>query len=290
MSFLLFFFIILGRRWGSKDRNSIPVLVIHGAFDTSSTFDRLIPLLPQQNFYYLSIDLPGHGHSSHFPRGTTYLITDYVLVIRRIFNYFSWQQIQIIGHSFGAFIAGFFAAFYPDNVSKLVILDAVCPKVVETENTISILRSIEKVVLKNNNASELPQYTYEEALIRLKKRRSTLLTDEAAKTVLLRSLVKTGEFFSFSIDRQFIGATYPILTYAQICEIYSNVKCNVLIICAEDSKPYTRKEHTDVLEILKISCKTFQFLYVPGNHDMHVNNPEVVAPHITKFFYRQSNL
>jgi pimeloyl-ACP methyl ester carboxylesterase len=222
------------------------------------------------------------------------MITDYVLVVTRIFNYFSWQQAHIISHSFGAFVAGFFAAFYPDNVSKLVMLDAVCPRQVGTDDvTISMLRSIEKVILKNDKlkASEVPHYTYKEALSRLKTKRNTVLTDEAAKTVLSRSLIKRGEKYTFAIDRQFIGGTHPILTYAQMCVIYSNVKCNMLIIIAEDSKPVLNKAHIiDVLEILKFSCKTFQFTYVPGNHDVHLNNPEVVSPYITKFFYPQSNL
>jgi len=59
---------ITAKVWGSLNENSIRTIAMHGYMDNAGTFDRLIPLLPDQ-FYVVAIDLPGHGFSSHVPYG-----------------------------------------------------------------------------------------------------------------------------------------------------------------------------------------------------------------------------
>lgn len=55
---------VSGKWYGSRDEQ--PMLALHGWLDNCGTFDRLIPLLPTK-IPVFSIDLPGHGRSSHFP-------------------------------------------------------------------------------------------------------------------------------------------------------------------------------------------------------------------------------
>jgi pimeloyl-ACP methyl ester carboxylesterase len=59
---------IAAKVWGSLNENSIRTIAMHGYMDNAGTWDRLIPLLPDQ-FYIVAIDLPGHGFSSHVPYG-----------------------------------------------------------------------------------------------------------------------------------------------------------------------------------------------------------------------------
>lgn len=48
------------------------------------------------------IDLPGHGFSSHLPKGQEYfLFWDGVHFLRRIVKHFGWKEVTIIGHSLG---------------------------------------------------------------------------------------------------------------------------------------------------------------------------------------------
>lgn len=90
---------IAGKWYG--DRHRQPVLAFHGWQDNAGTFDRLIPLLPK-TIPVLSIDLPGHGRSSHFPPGIQYhVFWDYIPVVRRIVKYFGWEKVKLMGHSLG---------------------------------------------------------------------------------------------------------------------------------------------------------------------------------------------
>ncbi|EFN69658.1 Probable serine hydrolase [Camponotus floridanus] len=72
---------ISGKWWGPKDQQ--PIVAIHGWQDNSGSFDNLVQLLPS-NIAMLSIDLPGHGFSSHLPYGQFYYVFwDGVITLRK---------------------------------------------------------------------------------------------------------------------------------------------------------------------------------------------------------------
>ncbi|KAF6210204.1 hypothetical protein GE061_013307 [Apolygus lucorum] len=57
---------IAGVQWGEE--TGLPVVCVHGIQDNAGTFERLIPLLPKR-FFWIAMDLPGHGKSSPFESG-----------------------------------------------------------------------------------------------------------------------------------------------------------------------------------------------------------------------------
>lgn len=81
---------ISGKWWGPRDQQ--PIVAIHGWQDNSGSFDNLAQLLPS-NIAMLSIDLPGHGFSSHLPYGQFYYVFwDGVIALRRIIKYYKWNK------------------------------------------------------------------------------------------------------------------------------------------------------------------------------------------------------
>lgn len=56
--------------WGSPTNPA--VLLCHGKLDACSGFRPLVSLLPDC-FYYVSVDLPGNGRSTHLPKGLRYV-------------------------------------------------------------------------------------------------------------------------------------------------------------------------------------------------------------------------
>lgn len=282
---------VAGKAWGTP-HNSHPVLAIHGGFDNAATFDRLIPLLPK-TFYYVAIDLPGHGLSSHIPPGLPYYFVDFLTSVLRIIQYFNWKQVILMGHSYGGFVSAFFAAMYPELITKLIMLDIITPKMTAPQWTVYTLRFINKKLIESEKFDPLsvPEYSYETIFSKLKKGRATELSDEGAQALLTRFAIKRGDKYSFAFDQRLKSALHPIVTIPHLLEIYSKIQCPLLIVFAEDSKPASEVDYVQqVLHILKCNLKEFKFVLVKGNHDVHLNNPDVVFPHVCKFLATKCNL
>jgi pimeloyl-ACP methyl ester carboxylesterase len=90
-----------------------------------ATFDSLIPLiLPslQEEYFFLAIDLPGHGFSSHFPPGMIYQVPDILVLISRIIKHYNWSNINYMGHSLGAILGFIFTGTNPGVIERYVSL------------------------------------------------------------------------------------------------------------------------------------------------------------------------
>ena len=70
-----------------------PIVALHGRQDNAGSFDRLIPLLPR-NVTVLCLDMPGHGFSSHLPKGQSYYVYwDGITLLRRLSNHYKWNKV-----------------------------------------------------------------------------------------------------------------------------------------------------------------------------------------------------
>ncbi|EGW10667.1 Serine hydrolase-like protein [Cricetulus griseus] len=107
--------------WGSQ--KNPPVLCLHAWLENANSFDRLIPLLPQ-DFHYVAMDFGGHGLSSHYSPGLPYYHHNFVSEVRRVAAAFKWTRFSLLGHSFGGTVGGMFACIFPEMVDQLILLDS----------------------------------------------------------------------------------------------------------------------------------------------------------------------
>uniref|UniRef100_A0A8D8XB62 Probable serine hydrolase n=1 Tax=Cacopsylla melanoneura TaxID=428564 RepID=A0A8D8XB62_9HEMI len=126
---------IRGKLWGSKlSKDKEPIIAMHGWLDNAGTFDHLLPYVTDK-VSVLCLDLPGHGLSSHYPRGLRYdSLFDNVVLLRRIMNHFGWKRISLMGHSMGCNISFIFTALYPKDVNYIIALDSIAPLGFETDS------------------------------------------------------------------------------------------------------------------------------------------------------------
>jgi pimeloyl-ACP methyl ester carboxylesterase len=200
---------------------------VHGIQDNAGTFDLLVPLLPS-TFYYVCIDLPGHGYSSHFPEGLPLDFMDYVLVLVRVLNHLQWESCYYIGHSFGGELGLYLCSLWPERVKKLVLLDAIGSVCTKTEKFLSHNKHmLDNVLSIEEQSKKTPSYTYNEALYRLMTNRKSLLTEEAAKIMIKRSLVKSSNGgFRFAADQRLKKGIRALLNEEQqlsVCTYMTNV-------------------------------------------------------------------
>lgn len=282
---------ILVKTWGNE--NDPHILCFHGILDNAGSFNRLIPLL-DSHYYYICVDLPGHGRSSHFPENLPLYNIDNIIVYMLVAKYFKKEKYLIIGHSYGGLLAFFFAQVYPELVEKLVMLDTIMMFPLPAKSFKSYIREVYESYLVMDaklKKNKQPEYTYEEALYRLQYKRSYgEVTKEAAEALLERSIKKldNGKYV-FTFDQRLKNVALPLndIRYKLETLKFNPVSCPILMVLARDSA-IQQVILKKVLAALKKS-KTIKIVLVNGDHDVHNTNPERVAPHIRAFLQFKMN-
>jgi len=103
-------------------RNKPPILLIHGLGEQASkTWLNVIPEL-EKNYHVFAIDLPGFGLSkgAYFE----YSPKEYSKIIDWFISTYIQKRTILIGHSLGGAVSLYFAASYPEQLNRLVLIDA----------------------------------------------------------------------------------------------------------------------------------------------------------------------
>lgn len=101
-----------------------PVVLLHGFPQTWFTWRRVIPLLAEK-YTVIAPDLRGVGDSSK-PQGG-YDKRTAADDIHQLVRALGYERIRLVGHDIGGWVAYPYAAMYPQEVEKLVILQALAP-------------------------------------------------------------------------------------------------------------------------------------------------------------------
>lgn len=275
--------LISAKTWGHQ--MATQVLCLHGMQDNCGTFDRLIPLL-RQEFYYVCIDIPGHGHSSHFYPGYRITLENYVLAVKRVIDYLEWTKFKCIGHSMGGMIASLFVSLYPNHIERLVMIDCAGPKSIHPQDTVQFMRQMCNDLLtiesKCKNRSP-PSYTYEEALNIILTKRPSQLTRQSAEVLIKRSLkTNPNGQYSFSTDQRLKVDYNQMFSPMQQMAVIESIKCPVLYLRATEN-PLQKNIGPKLVRKMYKSNPTVQVIKVNGNHDVHLNQPELIADLIDTF-------
>lgn len=107
------------------------VVLLHGYTQTSHMWLPLMPLLATSHTV-IAPDLRGAGGSERTRYG--YDKKTLARDIRNLVRQLGYEQVQVVGHDIGLMVAYAYAAQYPKEVSKVVLLDAFLPGVGEWKN------------------------------------------------------------------------------------------------------------------------------------------------------------
>lgn len=108
-------------QWGEQ---GAPVLCIHGITANAFCFQAIADELAS-DYRVFAYDLRGRGDSDKPKEG--YSVPIHVSDLAALIDELGLERPVLIGHSLGAMIALYFAAHYPDKLSKLVLIDAGAP-------------------------------------------------------------------------------------------------------------------------------------------------------------------
>ncbi|KAK9703850.1 alpha/beta hydrolase fold [Popillia japonica] len=275
------------KAWGNPKDEA--VICLPGLGDNSGSFDTLIPLLPR-SFYYICVDLPGHGLSSNFPYNHPLEFTSYLFPILLVIEHFKNEKYILMGHSFGGRIGILFAQMYPELISKIIALDSSYTLPILPEEYIySLKQGFEKIKkMLSFKSEDSPSYSYSEVIDKLINSRIIgTLTPEAAEQLAKRMIKKIGhDKYQFTGDKRLWSIIYPSFTEQYIEEIFEKfpIKCPAMSIYASNTVEY--------LESLPrfrnlFRLPNFDFFQIDGHHHSHHTNPELYTPILTNFLLKQ---
>jgi len=288
--------VIAGKEWGPPAGN--PWLAVHGFLDNAGTFDTLLPLFPH-NQRIVAIDYPGHGLSSHIPKGATYNELECIGYFERVAKYLGWEKFSFLGHSMGGNFGCLYASVFPEKLKCLVMLDVLGPAVhgdsreaklvvEQTRRSISAMLEIEH---KSENKPEKIYSTYEETLERLveaAKAWNGEIPAESAQIILKRGLRENKEGYSFTRDiRLLLWSSSRSRLYGMprsfYLELAKQISIPHLIVKGSTGPVFDSQEHNEeILELYKKN-KLFDYQIVEGGHHVHLTHPQIVMPVIEKF-------
>ncbi|WP_052889146.1 alpha/beta fold hydrolase [Thermogemmatispora carboxidivorans] len=108
-------------QWGEAGP---PVVCLHGLTANAFCFQALADALAT-DYRVLAYDLRGRGRSERPAQG--YSVPIHATDLDRLLTVLGLERVALLGHSLGALIALFYAAWRPERVSRLILVDAGAP-------------------------------------------------------------------------------------------------------------------------------------------------------------------
>lgn len=96
-----------------------PLLILHGWAGSSDSWVEVQKILAKNGFKVICPDLPGFGKSQSPPFG--WGVGEYRDFALKFVEKLGFQEINLMGHSFGGRIAIKFATFYPEKLKNLIL-------------------------------------------------------------------------------------------------------------------------------------------------------------------------
>ena len=103
-----------------------PLILLHGYAETSLMWKPIIPVLAER-FTVIAPDLPGIGDSAIPANGLD--MKNAAVRIHDLAKSLGVQKAEVVGHDIGLMVAYAYAAQFPTEVTKLVLMDAFLPGV-----------------------------------------------------------------------------------------------------------------------------------------------------------------
>ena len=278
-----------GKWWGPQSITPV-LLCLHGIQDNASTWDTLVPLLPP-DISLLAVDFPGHGFSSHIPAGNVYRVLDFVLTVQHIVKHFGWTRVSLMGHSMGSIIAFLYSAIYPEYVEHYIALDLITPSYIDSVRRLKFLgEHLDHFLhLDSMDPNSKPSYTYEEAVQHLHSSMNKETTKEGCEILSRRATIRKPDGrYCFSRDIRLKAHFDFAYSHEYVLRFASNLQCKFLCIKANEGLSLLKPEELDeFLDVIKKSALLYEYHTVEGQHHVHLDFPERVAPLISDFLKHQ---
>ncbi len=266
---------LAARAHGPPD--GVPVLALHGWLDNAATFEPLAPWL--DGIRLVALDLTGHGHSDHRPRGCRYHLVDYVDDVLGAADALGWQRFTLLGHSLGGAVATLAAAARPERVDRLALVEALGPLSEAAEALPARLaRAVQGRAASRADRGPRTYTRIEEAIDA--RRRAGDLDVASARLLVERATASAAGGVRWRSDPRLREPSPQRFTEEQVLAVLAAIRAPTGVVCADHG--LLPRDHPDVQQRLA-SIADVAVHECPGNHHLHMADPGPVATVIGPF-------
>jgi pimeloyl-ACP methyl ester carboxylesterase len=217
--------------WG--DEANPPLLLIHGNRDHARNWDQVATQLKSRYCVY-AVDLRGHG-DSEWAVGGQYSLPEFVLDVAMLGNELNRFPLTVIGHSLGGAVALEYSGVFPANVSRVVAIEGLGPRV--SEPTPASVRMRHWIGHMQDFDKRTPRrYTSVEDAVRRMREENPHLTPEMAHHLTIHGTKHNDDAtLSWKFDN-YVRLHSPYeFNIAEAREIWNQIRCPVLLIRGSES-------------------------------------------------------
>ena len=266
-----------GLAWG--DMRKPLVFAIHGWLDNALSFAVLAPLLT--NYRVISIDLSGHGLSSHRSADANYHIWDDIPQLMAVIDQLGVSGVHIVGHSRGAAVAGMLAVALDERCHSLTMLDGMISRPFENDNGAELFRTS---LAERTKYMARPPRIFESVEQFIDSRSRYGFTRENAQVLVPRALRRVDEGWLLLSDPKLFGSSTIKMSEETSDDLYRAMTCAVAAITG-DTGFFTTEEAQQRIASIANFAPNFRQLTVSGPHHFHMEGDvESLATLLTRFF------
>lgn len=270
---------IAALQWGTG--NSHKVLALHGWLDNAASFWHLAPILAEHGMEITAIDFPGHGRSDHRAPGHNYGFIDYVIDIQAVIDQMD-KPVTLLCHSMGAAIAVMYAAAYPEQINRMVLIENLGPiPPYQPGKATSALREALDLWKKHSLKHKRFYPNIEKAI--KARQEATPMDAEIIRPMVERGLCQTTKGYHWRTDKRLRLRSFFRMSEEQIQEFLTATSVPTQLIIAE---PKTYALNYPMLESRVKALNPAQFDKLPGDHHLHMSHAKSVANAILEFLQK----
>lgn len=269
---------IAALQWGRVE--APPLLALHGWLDNAASFSRLAPLLSSDR-RVIALDLPGHGHSAHLPKGVhRYNNLDQIDHVLDFADALELERFDLLGHSLGAGIASLTAAAVPARVGKLLLIEGLGPLADDGAQTLSRWRDAHA----QRETSRRPPRVFASIDIAIRARVAAGGLDaEEARPIVERNLREADDGFRWRSDPRLRLTTPLRIDETQLRRLLAGIEAPTLLLLAEPATPYL----PTALMAARAGCvMDIHVARIAGPHHLHIREARQIAEHVADFLAR----
>lgn len=256
------------KTWGNPENP--PIVALHGWLDNANSFDYLAPYL-QEHYYFIAIDLPGHGHSSHLPLSSNYHFTDGIFTVVQIIDALGYDKVHLLGHSMGACLASLVGGVAPERFLSLCLIEGLGPFSAPGETAAAQLSKYLSNLAQKEEKKAKGYNTFDNmALARSLKGYVSL---DIAKTLCERGVREEDGLYYWRHDRRLIQSSPLRMTEAQVISCLEQIAVKTCLILADKGFSFD----SELTQGRMNAVKDLNIVHLEGGHHIHMEQPENVA-------------